>query len=225
MKAGDFWKLPENHPFRGFFDSEALPWEWLPQILKALSSHAFACVSLDVPPGFSITGDVHLAPDVKLPPFGSIQGPAYIGSGCELRPGVYIRGNVIAGKGCVLGNSCEYKNCLLLDAVQTPHYNYVGDSILGNAAHLGAGAILSNLRLDQGEVIVKAEPGSIPTGLRKLGGLLGDEAEVGCNSVLQPGTILGRRSAVFPGIAFGGYLPAGKMAAARSEVRIMHRPT
>ncbi len=224
MKAGELWKLPEDHPFRDFFDPDVAPWDWLPQIAEALSEFQFLAERVEVPEGLELEGRVYFGLDVKLPAYGVIQGPAYIGPGCELRPGVYIRGNVIAGRGCVLGNSCEYKNCLLLDGVQTPHYNYVGDSVLGNGAHLGAGAILSNLRLDQGDVVVKTADGSMCSGLRKLGGLLGDDAEVGCNTVLQPGTILGRRSAVFPGIAFGGYLPSGRMAAARHEVRILDRP-
>ena len=224
MKAGDLWNLPEDCTFRQFFNPEAKPWDWLPQISKSLSCFDFPATNFDVPVGLSINGDVFIASNVSLPPYGVIEGPVYIGSGSELRPGVYIRGNVIVGRDCVLGNSSEYKNCLLLDGVQTPHYNYVGDSILGNKAHLGAGAILSNLRLDQGEVVVKTAHGSMRSGLRKLGGLLGDAAEVGCNTVLQPGTILGPRSAVFPGIAFGGYLGAGKLAAAIHEVRVMERP-
>ena len=225
MKAGDLWKFPENLPFRDFFEKEAAPWEWLPKVREALTEFIFPSgQGLSIPPGLIVTGDVFFSEGLKLPPYGLIEGPAYIGPECELRPGVFIRGNVIAGRGCVLGNSCEYKNCLLMDGVQTPHYNYVGDSILGNGAHLGAGVILSNLRLDQQEVIVKTPEGSIRTGLKKLGGILGDGAEVGCNTSLQPGTILGRHAAVFPGIAYGGYLAEGMMAAARHEVRVIQRP-
>ena len=99
------------------------------------------------PCGLHIEGDVYFHPSAKLPPFGLIQGPAYIGEGCELRPGIFIRGNLITGKDCVLGNSCEFKNSLLLDGVQVPHFSYVGDSILGNGAHLGAGVILSLIHI------------------------------------------------------------------------------
>src|SRR5690606_24931956 len=108
-------------------------------------------------------------PTVKLPSFGTIEGPAWIGPECELRPGVYVRGNVIAGKGCLMGNSCEYKNALLLDKVETAHFNYVGDTILGNKAHLGAGVICANLKLLRDEVCACTPDGRIPTGLRKLG--------------------------------------------------------
>ena len=133
------------------------------------------------------------------------------------------RGNVIVGEGCVLGNSCEYKNCLLLDGVQTPHFNYVGDSILGNGAHLGAGVICSNLRLDQGEVTVKLPSGTVGTGLQKFGAILGDKAEVGCNAVLNPGTLLGPRALVMPCTAFGGYLPAGMIARIRQPITTLAR--
>jgi NDP-sugar pyrophosphorylase family protein len=134
-----------------------------------------------------------------------------------------VRGNVIVGERCVLGNACEYKNCLLLDEVQTPHYNYVGDSILGRAAHLGAGVICSNLRLDQQEVTVRAADQTYATGLRKFGAILGDKAEVGSNSVLNPGTVLGPRALVMPAMAFGGHLPAGTIAHVTRTVKFIER--
>jgi NDP-sugar pyrophosphorylase family protein len=129
-----------------------------------------------------------------------------------------VRGNVIVGEGCVLGNACEYKNCLLMDGVATPHYNYVGDSILGNRAHLGAGVICSNYRLDHREVLVREGETLHQTGLRKFGAILGDAAEVGCNAVLNPGTLLGPRALVMPSMAFGGCLPAGHIARVRYTV-------
>jgi NDP-sugar pyrophosphorylase family protein len=140
------------------------------------------------------------------------KGPAYIGANTELRPGVYIRGNVIVGENCVLGNSCEYKNCLLFNNVQTPHFNYIGDSILGSHSHLGAGAILSNFRLDGQNIKVKTGSEVIPTNLRKFGAVLGDHAQVGCNAVLQPGTVLGRNAIVYPVQSFSGFLPSGDRA-------------
>ena len=119
-----------------------------------------------------------------------------------IRPGAFIRGNVIAGENCVLGNSCEFKNCLLLDGVQAAHFNYVGDSLLGNGAHLGAGVICSNLRLDQGEVTVRLPGGTVGTGLKKFGAVIGDRAEIGCNAVLNPGSLIGPRALVMPCTAF-----------------------
>lgn len=213
LKASDLFEFPESLPFASSFRADMAPWEWLPEIKRALAAFKFTESSVDKPSGLEIVGDVFIHPTVKLPAFGSIQGPAYIGEDSELRPGVYIRGNVIAGKGCVLGNSCEFKNCLLLDNVQVPHFSYVGDSILGNGSHLGAGVICSNLRLDQANVPVILPDGSKhTTELRKLGALVGDQAEVGCNAVLNPGSILGRRALVMPTMAFRGTVASNSVA-------------
>jgi NDP-sugar pyrophosphorylase family protein len=160
---------------------------------------------------------------VKLPVFATIIGPAWIGARAEIRPGAFIRGNVIVGEDCVLGNACEFKNCLLMDNVQVPHFNYVGDSILGNGAHLGAGVICSNLRLDQQPVVINVDGKSFDTGLKKLGAIIGDQAEVGCNAVLNPGALLGKRALVSPAIAFSGYLPAATIAHVRQTVSLLPR--
>ena len=124
-----------------------------------------------------------------------------------MRSGCYIRENVIVGDGCVLGNSCEFKNCILFDGCEVPHFNYVGDAILGHKAHLGAGVILSNVRLDRGEVIVKHGAERIGTGLKKFSAIIGDHAEIGCNSVINPGSLIGRRCVVHPMANFSGVLP------------------
>lgn len=223
MQAADLFALPPSlKAFAPHFLAETAPWEWVKQIGRALEGIGEARPAA-VPPGVHIEGRVHIDPSVKLPPFAVIIGPTFIGPGTEIRPGAYIRGNVIVGAGCVLGNSCEFKNSLLLDKVQVPHFSYVGDSVLGNGAHLGAGVILSNLRLDQKEISVRTSSGMAPTGLRKLGALLGDGAEVGCNAVLQPGTILGRRSLVMPTLAFAGTLDAGLIARERSPISTLAR--
>jgi heme exporter protein CcmB len=130
---------------------------------------------------------------------------------------------LIFGAGAVLGNACEFKNCLLLDGVQVPHFSYVGDSVLGNRAHLGAGAICSNLRLDQKPVVVRTAERVYETGLRKFGAILGDGAEVGCNAVLNPGSVLGRRALVAPGTVFSGVLPAETIARQRGAVSHLPR--
>ena len=215
LKASDLFDFPASLPFAEVFAADLAPWQWLPLIRQALEAYPFEPTAIERPAGLHIEGPVYIHPSVQLPPFGSITGPAYIGEGCELRPGVFIRGNVIAGANCVLGNSCEFKNCLLLDGVQVPHFSYVGDSVLGNKAHLGAGAICSNLRLDQSQVLVQQPDGTrCDSGLRKLGALIGDHAEVGCNAVLNPGVVLGRRALVMPSMAFRGYLDAARIAAA-----------
>ena len=224
MKASDFFALPASlFRFAPFFSAEVVPWLWLKKIGEALETAEFAPNELVIPPGVHLQGRVWLHPTVKLPPYATIIGPAHIGAKTEIRPGAFIRGNVIVGEGCVLGNASEFKNCLLLDRVQAPHYNYVGDSILGNGAHLGAGAICSNLRLDQGEVFVKLPSGAVGSGLRKFGAILGDKAEVGCNAVLNPGTLLGPRALVTPSMAFGGYLPPATIAHSRQTVTMIPR--
>ncbi len=224
MKASDFFTLPPSLArFAASFPASAAPWDWIKKIGAALEAEAFGPLELKIPAGVQIEGKVWLHPTVKLPAFAVIQGPAWIGAKTDIRPGAFVRGNVIAGEGCVLGNSSEFKNCLLMDGVQAPHFNYVGDSILGNGAHLGAGAICSNLRLDQGEVTVRLPSGVVGTGLRKFGAILGDKAEVGCNSVLNPGTLLGPRALVMPSMAFSGVLAPATIARVRQTVTTIPR--
>jgi acetyltransferase-like isoleucine patch superfamily enzyme len=224
LKASDFFALPNSlSAFRSFFAPDVAPWEWLRQIGPALEVHLHPPKAPRVPPGVHVEGRVHIDPSVALPSHATIIGPAWIGAGTEIRPGAFIRGNVIAGEGCILGTASEFKNCLLMDEVQAPHFNYVGDSILGNRAHLGAGAVCSNYRLDHGDVSVRLPEGVVDTGLRKFGAVLGDGAEVGCNAVLNPGTLLGPRSLVMPAIAFGGVLAPSTIARVRQQVTLLPR--
>jgi NDP-sugar pyrophosphorylase family protein len=218
MNAAEFFTLPASlAPFAVYLKPDAHPWEWIKAVGQALGSLP-APVARAVPPGVLVEGAVWIDPTVKMPAYATIIGPAWIGAKTEIRPGAFIRGNVIVGEGCVLGNACEFKNCVLLDGVQVPHFSYVGDSVLGNGAHLGAGVILSNLRLDQKPVTVRLPSGTFDTGLRKFGAILGDKAEVGCNAVLNPGTILGKRALVMPTTAFSGYLPEQTIARIRGTV-------
>ena len=224
VQASVFFALPPSLArFAPFFPAEAAPWEWLKQIGAALQATDFPASEVKIPAGLHLEGRVWLHPTVRLPAHGTIIGPAWIGAHTEIRPGAFIRGNVITGEGCVLGNSSEFKNCLLLDGALAPHFNYVGDSILGNGAHLGAGAICSNLRLDQQPVTVRTDTVSFDTGLKKFGAVLGDHAEVGCNAVLNPGALLGKRALVMPCMAFGGYLPANTIARSRTVTTTMAR--
>lgn len=218
MIAAELFALPASlNVFAPHFPAEAHPWDWIKSIGKALSGLAKP-LPRSLPPGVHVEGDVWIDPTVKLPAYATIIGPAWIGAKTEIRPGAFIRGNVIVGEGCVLGNACEFKNCVLLDGVQVPHFSYVGDSILGNGAHLGAGVVLSNLRLDQKAISVRVPSGVFETGLRKFGAILGDKAEVGCNAVLNPGTILGKRALVMPTTAFSGYLPENTIARIRGTL-------
>lgn len=142
--------------------------------------------------------DVWIAKTADIAPTAQITGPCIIDEGAELRHCCFIRGSVIVGKNAVVGNSVELKNALLCDEAQVPHFNYVGDSILGRGAHMGAGAVTSNVKSDKTPVVIHAPDGDFPTGLRKVGAMLGDGAEIGCNSVLNPGTVIGRRAQVYP---------------------------
>ena len=225
VKASDFYALPASlAPFAAAFSADAAPWEWLKQIAPALAAYNFDQTLPEVPPGVQVEGFVYLHPSVKLPHTATIIGPAWIGANTEIRPGAFIRGNVIAGEHCVLGNACEFKNCLLMNRVQAPHFNYVGDSILGNGAHFGAGVVCSNVRLDQKNVTVHLPGGDVAdTGLKKFGAIVGDRAEVGCNAVLQPGTLLGPRSLVMPLTAFGGYLLPATIAHSRQQLTTLPR--
>lgn len=224
MQAADFFALPPSlAAFADSFRADVAPWEWLKQIGSALKAYRFDAALPKVPVGLHLEGFVHLDPTVKLPPYATIIGPVWIGARTEIRPGAFIRGNVIVGEDGVLGNACEFKNCLLMDRVQVPHFSYVGDSILGNGAHLGAGVVCSNLRLDQKNVMVRLPDRDVDSGLRKFGAILGDQAEVGCNSVLNPGSVLGKRALVTPLTPFGGYLPAATIARARPSLTTMPR--
>jgi len=224
VKASDFFALPASlAPFAAHFPADLPPWEWLKRIGGALAAQKFDAPLPVRAAGGHIEGLVYLHPTVKLPPHATIIGPAWIGAQTEIRPGAYIRGNVIVGEGCVLGNACEFKNCLLMDQVQVPHFSYVGDSILGNGAHFGAGVICSNLRLDQRPIVVSLPDGVHDTGLKKFGAIVGDRAEVGCNAVLNPGTLLGPRALVMPAMAFSGYLPPATIAHCRPAIKLIPR--
>ena len=143
----------------------------------------------------------------KIAPTAYLGAPCIIGANTEVRHGAFIRGSALVGEGCVVGNSVELKNVILFDGVQVPHYNYVGDSILGYKAHMGAGSITSNVKSDKSLVVIHTEP-EIPTGIKKVGAMLGDFVEVGCNSVLNPGTVIGRNSNVYPLSCVRGVIPA-----------------
>lgn len=152
-------------------------------------------------------GNVWIAKDAKVFPSAYIGGPCIIDHGAEIRHCAFIRGSAIVGKNAVVGNSTELKNSILFDNVQTPHYNYVGDSVLGYKAHMGAGSITSNVKSDKTLVVIKSAEESIETGRKKVGAILGDFVEIGCNSVLNPGTVLGRNSSVYPTSCVRGVVP------------------
>ena len=155
-----------------------------------------------------VSEQVWIARDAKIYPNNYIAGPCIIGHETEVRPGAFVRGSALVGSHCVVGNSTELKNVILFDNVQVPHYNYVGDSILGYRSHMGAGSITSNVKSDKKLIVVRCGEERIETGLKKMGAMLGDGVEVGCNSVLNPGTVIGRNSNVYPTSCVRGTVPA-----------------
>ncbi len=179
------------------------PHEALPKIGKFIKE----CSALLGRSYREISEGVFVADDAKIWDNVTIVGPTIIGHKAEVRPGAFIRGNVIIGDGAVIGNSTEVKNSIILDEAQLPHYNYVGDSIIGYRAHMGAGAIASNLRLDKKEIVLRSEDEEMESGLRKIGVFLGDYAEVGCGSVLCPGSIVGREAMIYPLTSVRGTVP------------------
>ena len=195
------------------FESSEYPWEMLPKIKDYIK----ALIEKGIPGYTKLADDVLIGENVKIYPTATIEGPTIIGSNTEVRPGAYIRGSVITGEGCVMGNSSEFKNCVLLDKVQVPHYNYIGDSIMGNKAHTGAGTICSNLKSDGKAVVVHGDV-DYETGLRKIGGILADGADVGCGSVINPGTVIGKNTSVYPLNSLRGVFPAGCIVKSQNNI-------
>ena len=191
------------------------PWEALPKI-KAFIMELGATLSpdeYDHP-----ADDVWIAKSATVAPSATVNGPVIIGKNTELRTGAFIRGAVIVGEGCVVGNSCELKNAILFDSVQVPHFNYIGDSILGYRSHTGAGAITSNVKSDKTLVSVKTDGTPINTGLKKFGAMLGDFVEVGCNSVLNPGTVVGRNTNIYPLSSVRGTVPPNSIFKSQTSI-------
>ena len=200
---------------KDLFEGKTYPWEVLPEIgdfiLKlgqTLSEEEY-----DHP-----SEDVWIAKSAKVAPTACINGPVIIGKEAEVRHCAFIRGKAIIGEGAVVGNSTELKNAVLFNKVQVPHYNYVGDSVLGYKAHMGAGSITSNVKSDKKLVVVKSADEQIETGLKKFGAMLGDEVEVGCNSVLNPGTVVGRNSNIYPLSCVRGVIPSGHIFKNAKEI-------
>lgn len=218
----DFFDLQET-PHKQLFESVEQVWEVLPKIASYLASHLHPAM-LGTTIGSPMVGEqVYVGPGTVIEQGAMIKGPAWIGANCQIRHGAYLRENVIVGDGCVLGNSCEFKNCLLFNRVEVPHFNYVGDSILGFRSHLGAGVILSNVRLDRGEISVRENEDSLSTKLRKFGAIVGDHSEIGCNAVLSPGSVIGKHCLLYPGIQWKGVLPANSIAKLRQDISLLER--
>jgi len=200
---------------KDLFDGVTYPWEVLPKIgdfILALGK------TLPEDVYEQTAEDVWIARSANVFSSAYIKGPAIIGENAEVRQCAFIRGNAIVGEGAVVGNSTELKNVILFNKVQVPHYNYVGDSILGYKAHMGAGSITSNVKSDKKLVIVKGPDENIETGLKKFGAMLGDEVEVGCGSILNPGSVIGKQTNIYPLSSVRGYVPGGSIYKKQGEV-------
>ena len=197
------------------FEGLTYPWEALPKI-KAFIIQLGNTLPADK---FNKIGeDVWIAKSAKVAPTAYINGPAIVDEEAEIRHCAFNRGSAIVGKGAVVGNSTELKNVILFNKVQVPHYNYVGDSILGFKSHMGAGSITSNVKSDKTLVVVRCNGEEFHTGLKKFGAMLGDNVEVGCNSVLNPGTVIGRDSNIYPTSMVRGFVPANSIYKTRTEI-------
>ena len=200
---------------KDIFNGVTYPWEVLPKISSFILELG-ATLSEDE---YEKRGEnVWVAKSAKVAPTAFINGPAIIGKDAEVRHCAFIRGNAIVGEGVVVGNSTELKNVILFNKVQVPHYNYVGDSVLGYKSHMGAGSITSNVKSDKKLVVVKAGEEKIETGMKKFGAMLGDEVEVGCGSVLNPGTVVGNHSNIYPLSSVRGFVPANSIYKKQGEV-------
>lgn len=197
------------------FQGLTYPWEALPKI------SAFICKlgeTLDAEKYEQRGENIWIARTAKIAPTASINGPVIIDEEAEIRHCAFIRGNAIVGKGAVVGNSTELKNVVLFNKVQVPHYNYVGDSILGYHSHMGAGAITSNVKADKKPVVIKVGGARLETGRKKVGGMLGDFVDVGCGTVINPGSVIGRNTNIYPLSMVRGYVPADSVYKTQGEV-------
>ena len=201
------------------FDNHAYPWEVLPEIGDFIRSLGSLLPENEYR---KIGKDIWIHKTAKVAPTIMMTGPMIICAGANVRHNAFLRGNVIIGEKAVVGNSCELKNVILFDGVQVPHYNYVGDSILGYKSHMGAGSITSNVKSDKTLVKVHAADGDIETGLKKFGAMVGDGAEIGCNSVLNPGTIIGKNSNVYPLSSVRGCVDANSIYKKQGEIVEKH---
>lgn len=213
-KITDLYSLDETIA-KDIFEGAVYPWEVLPKISNFILELG---ATLSEEEYEKRGDDIWVAKSANVFPSAYIHGPAIIGKNAEVRHCAFIRGNAIVGEGAVVGNSTELKNVILFNKVQVPHYNYVGDAILGYKAHMGAGSITSNVRSDKKLIKVKLGDEVIETGLKKFGAMLGDEVEVGCGSVLNPGSVIGKRAQIYPLSSVREVVPADSIYKKRGEI-------
>lgn len=211
-----------DFPHKQLFNSISYPWEVLPLIEKFLKTSPLGHLEGSISPQAYLVNPelIHIGEGTIVEPGAYIQGPCWIGKHCIIRHGAYIRGNVVTGDRCVIGHDTEVKNSLFLNHAHAAHFAYVGDSILGNHVNLGAGTKCANFRLDEGLITVHYQKDRIPTELRKMGAILGDGCQIGCNTVLNPGTIAGQSVNCYPCINVGGFIPSKSTVKSNFELKI-----
>jgi NDP-sugar pyrophosphorylase family protein len=205
------------------FENQRFVWEALKQIASYLQFRLKPAILGQLMGKPFISNTVFVGAGTIVEQGAVLKGPAWIGENCHVRSGCYVRENVIVGDGVVMGNSCEFKNSIIFDEAQIPHFNYVGDSIVGYRAHLGAGVILSNVKLDHQEIAVAGPDGAVATGLTKFGAVIGDRAEIGCNAVINPGAMIGRDCIIYPCANVRGVLPRGSILKVRQDHQTLLR--
>lgn len=218
----DLFDLGETE-HAALFDGVTHAWEALKRLKAYLKEHLKPGLHNQCQGTAYIGEQVYIGEGTVLEDGVMIKGPAIIGRNCQIRHNAYLREDVIIGDHCVVGNASELKSAILFNHAQAPHFNYIGDSILGHRAHLGAGVKISNLKVVPGNVTVEVVGRRVDTGLRKFGALIGDRAEVGCNAVLNPGSILGRDAIVYPNVNWRGVLPAGSLAKNQAPIVVTGR--
>jgi NDP-sugar pyrophosphorylase family protein len=222
FEASELFNLQET-AHATIFDGCAHAWDALKKIKAYLSAHLHPGLHNRCEGRAFIGKDVFIGEGTVVEDGAMVRGPAIIGRNCEIRHNAYIREDVIVGDDCVIGNSCELKNALLFNQAKVPHFSYVGDSIFGFQAHLGAGVKISNVKLMPGNVTVEIDGLPFDTGLRKFGALLGDHTDIGCNSVLNPGSIIGRASVIYPNTNWRGILPPNMIAKNQAPLEVVAR--
>lgn len=223
FKPSDLFDLSQS-AHAAIFEGCEFAWEALRKIKPYLEANLRPALHNSCEGRAFIGPKVYIGPGTVVEDGAMIKGPAIIGANCQIRHNAYIREDVIVGDGCVIGNSCEFKNVLLFNNCQVPHFSYVGDSIFGYKAHLGAGVKISNVKLVPGNVFIDDIDGKpYDTGLRKFGALLGDHTDIGCNSVLNPGSIIGRGSVVYPNTAWRGVLPPNSIVKNKAPYEVVVR--
>jgi UDP-N-acetylglucosamine diphosphorylase / glucose-1-phosphate thymidylyltransferase / UDP-N-acetylgalactosamine diphosphorylase / glucosamine-1-phosphate N-acetyltransferase / galactosamine-1-phosphate N-acetyltransferase len=220
----DFFSI-EHFSHKALFEKAASVFDVLNDLETYLKEICRERIEVEIPPMVHLENrsQIVIEKGTIIEPQVFIRGPCYIGKNCHIRQGAYLRGSILTGEGCVLGHGTEIKNTVLLSKVSLAHLSYIGDSILGNSVNLGAGVLLANLRLDRKEIFLKKDKNIFPTGRTKLGAILGDKVQLGCNCTLNPGTVMGKNTVAYPGLNLSGFYPENVLIKRKEELFIEKR--